>query len=332
MQVEEIKAELGEYVHKNSSVISAGVYSEEVTLDKYCRRLSSIKGKYPQFHQVMTNVVQGFKAEWQELGQAQFKANILQNYRQKVNFPVIVDDVYGTWLTDLKIEGKTPQEQPIAKYIMDDLNAKIIDDLDELSITAVRDDDNADGQFGKSLDGIQSVVSKGVANVKHPMFTIPLSALTPANILDQFKAFEKGVPRKVRKKIGQVFVSEDVALMYQDAYAEAFGTHTTHSDDRTKKTHYYKWDIVPLPELADTVVFTTVKNNMVKLIDIIDNPPRVTDIQIQDYKMKIFMEFHLGYSFIINQLVFVADFGANPRGLRNAEQNALYYKTENLTV
>ena len=145
INTQDVVKELNEYVKHNTEVVAAGVYSDEIQINKYCKTITAIKGKYPAFHKILTHVVQGFKAEWQELGEAEFKHKMLQNYRQKVNFAIIPDEILATWLAELYTEGKTKQELPISKHIMDDLMAKVIDDLDDLSQDAVYDAANADG-------------------------------------------------------------------------------------------------------------------------------------------------------------------------------------------
>ncbi|PKH50855.1 hypothetical protein CXF68_09220 [Tenacibaculum sp. Bg11-29] len=331
MKVESVKAELDEYIKKNTSVITSGVYSDEVQLDKYCKKVSQIKGKYPQFHKVFGRVVQGFKAEWQALGEMQFKAKVLQNFRQKVNLEIIVDEIYNTWLSDLKIEGKTPEEQPISKVIIAELLEKVIDDISDLSIIGDRDGGKADGEFGYSLNGIAKVLSIAQVNTKNPLFTISLNTPTSLNILEEFKDFERSVPSKVRKKVKRIFCSENVRLMHQDSFIEKYGDHTGFNDSRLNVTETYKWEIVGLDNLPDNVIFSTVEDNMLKLVDVIDNPPLITQTQIQDYVLKIFMEFHLGYDFAINELIFLADFGGVKKtGLNNEDLNKLYYSMEQL--
>lgn len=329
--VQEIKAELEEHIHKNTSVIATGVYNGNVQLDQYCKTITKVNGSFPQFHKIMTHVVQGFKAEWQAMGAMQFNAKILKNFRQKVNLPVVVDDIYNTWLSSLAIEGKTPQEQPITKMIIQELLEKLFDDLSELSITGDFDPNRASGEFGYSLDGIASVITKNLTNEKYPFYKIPLDVITDANILDQFKRYERSIPAKVRKRVMHIFVSPDMKVRYGDALVEKYGTHTNFDDARKSKTETYKFEIVGLEGLPDGLIFSTVKDNMLKLVDVIDGKPRITNTQIQDYVLKIFLEFHLGYDFAINQLVYVADFsGTAPKGLGNAEMNKLYYSSEKL--
>lgn len=331
MTIEDVKKELGEYISDNKTIVSAGVYSDEIQINKYCKTITAVKGKFPAFTKVMGHVVQGFKAEWQALGEAEFKHKILQNYRQKVNFPIVPDEVLHTWLATLFVEGKTAEEHPISKEIMDDLMAKVIDDLDDLSQSAEYDALNSSGQYGKSLDGIEQQRVKALANVTHPAFRIPLDAITSANILDVFKAFEKGIPKKQRKKVKRVFVSADVALEYADQYEKEYGTNVNYTADGNIKTPRLKFEIVGLNSVPDDFFVATIEGNLCRLIDVFDKPT-ITDIQKHDYILKIFMDFFLGYDFMINEITYVGVFDDSDRGLGNAELNALYYDSEKLVV
>lgn len=331
ISVQDVAKETGEYVSANKDIIGAAVYSLDIAINKYCKTITAVKGKYPQFHSIMSRVVQGFKAEWQALGEVQFKHKMLQNFHQKVNYPVVPSEVLNSWLAELYTEGKKPDEHPISQYIMEHLMAKVIDDIDDLSQTAEFDALNFDGEYGNSIDGIPAQVEKALANVTHPAFKIPLTAITPSNILDEVKKFEKGLPKKTRKKVKRMFMSTNLLMTYSDQYEQEYGTKVTYKDDDTIKTPLSKIEIVGLDNIPDTLIFATVEDNMVRLIDVFDKPA-VTDIQVQDYTMKIFMEFHLGYDFLINQLLYVAVFDGSDRGLGIEAQNALYYDSENLVV
>jgi hypothetical protein len=331
MNIEDVKKELNEYISNNTEIVSAGVYSDEIQLNKYCKTVTAVKGKFPSFHKVMGHVVQGFKAEWQKLGEAEFKHKILQNFRQKVNFEIVPDEVLNTWLATLYVEGKTAQEHPISKEIMDDLMAKVTDDLDDLSQSGEFDALTSSGTYGNSIDGIEQQRQKALANLTHPAFRIPLDAITSANILDVFKAFEKGLPKKMRKKVKRVFVSDNIALEYADQYERENGTHVNYTADGAIKTPRLKIEIVGLSGVPDDFFVATIEGNLGRLIDVFDKPT-VTDIQKQDYVLKIFMDWFLGYDFFINEITFVGVFDDSDRGLGNAAMNALYYDSENLVV
>ncbi|MBB3123748.1 hypothetical protein FHS04_001251 [Mesoflavibacter sabulilitoris] len=331
MSIEDVQKELNEYISNNKEIVSAGVYSDEIQLNKYCKTITAVKGKFPAFHKIMGHVVQGFKAEWQELGEAEFKHKMLKNYRQKVNFPIVPDEVLNTWLAELYVEGKTAEEHPISKHIMEDLMAKVTDDLDDLSQSASYDAGNFSGAYGGSIDGIEAQRDAAIADTDHPAFKIPLNAITPANILDEFKSFEKQLPKKMRKKVKRVFVSDNIAMEFADQYEQQYGTKPTYTANDTMKTPLAKLEIVGLHGVSDDFMVATVDGNLGRLIDVFDKP-QVTDIQKQDYKLKIFMDWHLGYDFLINELTYVAVFDGSDRGLGNADKNALYYDSENLVV
>ena len=126
-------------------------------------------------------------------------------------------------------------------------------------------------------------------------------------------------------------MSEAQKMEFADQYEQHYGTKVTYTDSDTIKTPLTKLEIVGLPTVADSLMFTTVDGNLVRLIDVFDKPT-VTDVQTLDYTLKIFMEFWLGYDFMINQLLYVAVYDGGAKGLRNDSQNQLYYDAEDLAL
>lgn len=329
MKIEDVKKELSEYIKCNTNIVSAGVYSKEITLNPHCKTITAVKGKFPSFHKILGHIVQGFKAEWKVLGEVEFKHKLLQNFRQKVNHSFVPDDILPTWLAELFVEGKTKEAHPISKHIMEEVVEKVIDDLEDLSQSGVYDENKATGQFGFSLDGIATQVKKAVDDRVHPAFKIPLNAIVPSNILDEVKSFEKQMPKKTRKKVKKIFMSSSMALEYADQYEQYYGIKPTYMANDTFKTPLIKLEIVGLDSIPDDCFFAPVEGVMARLIDVFDKP-QITDIQIKDYEVKIFMDWFLGYDFLINELVYVAVFDGSDRGLGDAKLNKLYYDSEKL--
>ena len=330
MTIEDVKKELGEHLANNAKVVPNMVYSDEVVLDRLCKVITSIKGSFPSFHSIMTNVVQGFKPEWQELGEAQIKSKKLQTYRQKVNFGLIPAEILNTYLAgDYYDEEKDLPNKTISQYILEEeLKPKVIDDLNWLSIMAERDDANADGQFGSSLSGFKTIVEDAVAHATHPAFQIPVNALTANNIVDEVTDFETKLPEKAKMKVKAIMMSHSNAERYIRRYVEQYGDNQFKKDE--KKTFFGR-DIIALPFLDDDKIVATTDGNLVKLIDKIDNPPMITDLQKDDYKLKIFMEFSVGYDFLINEMVFVANYADTTYGLGETAKNQLYYGIDGVT-
>jgi hypothetical protein len=324
-----VAAELQRLVVQNKLATRADfALATSATVDKYCRKVTKIKGTYQVLQSIMSHIVQGFKPEWQALGEFSVSDKELKNFRQKVNFGFVPADVLSTALADWYEEGVTPTNQMIAKEIAKWILAKVGDDMELLSMIAVYDAANAAGQFGKSLNGWNKIIELAMANNAHPVFRIPLDVFTDANIYDQILIFERGLPKILKNKIVKIFVSENNAERYTVCYQNKFLNSPNFKDSDKLRTPLGSREIVGLPNLADDKIFATVEGNMLNLIDVIDNPTSFTDVQVQDYMVKMFLEFSKGYDFLINEAVCVGDFVAEVRGLGSAPKMALYYPHE----
>ena len=328
MTIQDVQKAVDTYLARNTKVLDANFAKAlDVSINKYARTVTKVKGQYPQFHQLLGHVVQGFKAEWQELGQAEFKSKILKNYHQKVNYPIVPAEILPSYLAELYEEGTPIQDKAIAKKIIEGMLAQVQDDLEYLSIKGVYDPANASGQFGKSLDGIETVLNRIYADTTHPAYKIPINVPDANNILDEVTKFEKKLPKFFKQKVKRIFMSETNLERYMLKYEETFGRNTNYTDGKKMKTRFGR-EIVGIPGLSDAIIFAFPEGNLLKLVDIIDNPPRITDTQVQDYKLKIFMEFWLGYDFAINEAVMISNTTDATEGLGDAALMAKYYPHE----
>ena len=329
MNINLVAAELQRYVVQNKSVTKADFARALTTeVDAYCRKLTKIKGTYQVMQSVMSHVVQGFKAEWQELGALTVTDKELKNYRQKVNFPIVPAEVLSTALADLYEEDKPITDKAICKIIVDWLLTQVQDDMALLSMIGEYNALTASGAFGYSLNGWNKICDLAKANTAHPVFKVPLDAITDLNILDQFLAFERGLPKILKKKIKTIFCSESILERYEVAYKEKYHADPSYDENNRTKSPLRKRVIVGLSNLRDDIIFATVDGNMLNLIDVYDAPPKFTDVQVQDYKVKLFMEFSKGYDFLLNEAVCMADFTGEVRGLGENDLMALYYPHE----
>jgi len=78
-------------------------------------------------------------------------------------------------------------------------------------------------------------------------------------------------------------------------------------------------------------ITATIDGNLVRMIDVVENPATITSVQLLDYKIKVFAEFTLGYDYAVNELVMMSTSAVGAvRGLGNSTLNALYYPEEAL--
>ena len=324
--VSDYQKAVSEYIKVDKKTIAADFGKAlKSTLDPYAKKVTKVKGNFVNYHRLLSHVVQGFRPQWDELGEASIEHKKLKNFHQKFNYPVIPAEILSSALADMYEEGKKLSDKQITRLIIKDLLATVADDVAYLSIKGVYDAANAFAQFGKSMDGIEEVIADITANTSHPAYKIPLNALTDDNIVDEITKFEKKLPKFFKNKIKEIHMSENNVERYILKYEDTYGRNTTFKDGDKFKTRLGKRVLVGHPDMADDVIFATPEGNLLKLIDVIDNPPTITDVQVQDYKLKLFGEFWLGYDFGINEAVMVANFADNTEGLGDAALMAKYY-------
>jgi hypothetical protein len=324
MDISKLTTALGAYARANSKEIRAMIYNVDSPLFKYTKTITKVKGEFPAINSITSNVIQGFIAQWNELGQTKIRPNILKAYHQKVNFPIIPAEIEASWLGEMNEEDLNNKDKSITKYIMEkELKPKVQDDVRHLSVNGEYDAGDLE-TFGKSMNGVIAILEAGVADMNNPMFRIPLAVMTNTNAVDTVMNFEKSIPKKFRRKVKAIFISTSDLELYKEDYMESKATVVWATEENTVKTPLHNIPLIGVDEMpAGSPLWCTVEDNLLKLVDNF-NAPAITDIQVLDYKVKIFMEFHLGIGFWTNQLVFVGMQGGSGTGLISGE-NTLYY-------
>lgn len=336
ININDVVKEINTYLANNPTLISAAINRSANVLDLHTKPLTKIKGLFPQGHTLLSNVVQGFSsAGFNELGVAQIEHKILKNYHQKVNFAIVPADILSSYWAELYSEGLKPEDMPISKYIIEqELLPKVIDNMATLAVKGVYDAARLD-EFGFSMNGIEKILTDLLAGDPavpgvHTPYRIPVNALTDANIVDEVTAFEKQLPSKTKSKVKKIFISENNVERYILNYEDKFGQNKFQND--ALKTRLGKREIIGIPGMDSDLIFATTEDNFRRLIDVFDGSPAVTDVQKENYKVKIFMEFWKGYDFLINQLVYVSNYTNGTLGLGSTALNQKYYGEDGVTA
>lgn len=323
-KVDQIKNEILRYVSTKPQVLQAALLSDQVLLHKHAKTVRKLKGEFPALSVLVSHVVQTFYSKkFTPFGDISFVKKDLRAFRQKVDFQFDPADVLGTVLESEYNETEKRENMSISKMAIDWLKAKIIDDVNWLSVNGVYDPASigADSPvFGTSMNGLNTVVDKMILDTVNPVFTIPGNAITSNNALSEITTFERSLPEGI--KVDKLFVPQTVAEDYQIEYEDKFGQNKF--QDAPLKSRLKKLDIVPIPGFKH--VIATTKDNLLEMIDDRENPAEISDVQVDKRIVNILGEFVLGYDFALNQGVFVhsAD-GTKNLGLNNTEQNKLFY-------
>ena len=239
LTIDDIVKDANTYLPSNTKLVAASINSMDIALDAHTKPITKVKGFYPQGSMLITNVVQGFSDSWNDMGALQIDNKILKNYRHKVNFGFTPDQVQASYWAYLYEEGKTPEDMPITKYVVEQmLLPKVTDDCATLSITGVYDAGNLD-VFGNAMNGIEKIILDlfaGTPGTDHTPFKVPLSALSDTNIVDQVTNFERNIPEKLKGKIKKIFMSQSNKERYILQYEEQFSQNRIVNQNKTTHT------------------------------------------------------------------------------------------------
>jgi len=329
----EIRSDLVSYINKYPEAFQAALLANAIFLSKYAKRLTKINGEYPSVVALMGHVVQAYYSKkFSPFTDVTFKKKDLKTFRQKVDFQLDPAEILGTIYADKFDEGKKPQDKKITKEIMDMLLAKITDDVDYLSVNGVYNAAKTGldtPEFGYSMDGLNEVVKDLRSNTGNPAYIIPGDAVTSTNIVTEINSFEKNLPSMAKPKIKYIFTSAEDAEEYQEQYDNTYGARPIYKEADALRTRFGKRELVGIPGLAKGTIYATIDNNFLELVDVVENPAQITDVQVQDRIVKMLSEFSLGYDFAINQYVYLHSADATKNlGLNDATQNKLFYPNE----
>jgi hypothetical protein len=328
VNIDQVLEETKKFAAQNPTVLNAAVMSNEIVLNRIAKLIPKIRGEFASVNSVMGHVVQAFSTTWTETADVQFRGKQLKNYHQKVNFAFTPAEVLGSWIQQKYDEGVDLKDKTISKHVMTMLSAKIISDVNILSVKGVYNAATPTAWLA-SMDGLNKIHTNLLANTENPCFKIPTDAITDLNILDVVLDFEKGIPEMYRDAVKEIRMSVTNAQNHKLLYEDAFGKNTDYKGDKGNRTRLGERPIVAIPGMVNDKIVATLDGNFVRMIDVVENPATITDVQKQDYKIKVFGEFTLGYDYAVNELVLMNTSAALAvRGLGDAELNALYYPEE----
>lgn len=304
--------ELGNYFRVNNKLVKSFVYQKRVT-SQFFKPIYKVKGEFPALSSVTGRVIQAFQSVWNEVGETQFTANKLTNSHLKVNYPIIPDDIEASWLAELDANNQRLSERPITQYILEkELMPAIARDQEYLF---GRGDTSNSDVFLSSMNGLVKIFYQGQRDADNPMYNILLPTPTPSNEVANVEAFEEAIPYPFYDNYDMpIFMSSRKLMAYKRDYRNEFGSNFIIAEGFEKvqleKSYLTGRQLIGLPSLNGTdIMFMSPAENMLRLQDIIVDPI-INDIQILDYKVKIFMDWWDGLGFWSNQMVFVASYPA----------------------
>lgn len=310
IEVDDIKQELGPYLSQGNNIDVLQQLYQGFSTSKFLNWKRAVTEYKATISEAVDHVVQQFSKDWTPKSGAKFKPLTIKNYHHKVDFAIVPSEVGESWLFSLYDEGKTPDQMPITRYIIDKvLLPKITDDIEMVMIGKAKFVDGSK-KTEEVMDGIETQLVEERKTRKKGMWIFDtdkdLRKVSNNEVLAIIDEFVASMAPLYKTQKMPVFLSDDVYRKYKSAYKEKWGagsgTEKTHfGEDRVDFSNCYLQVLDCLH--GSPIVFSTPPVNLIGLRH--KNPPQfISDIQKHDREVRVYIEFWLGVGFLLGEAVF----------------------------
>lgn len=266
---------------------------------------------------LFTEVSQAFTPVWTPKGSAKFTPVTIPYRRHKINVSFKPAEIIKSWLTYLYEQGKTPSQQPITRFIIENMiMPKVQDDITRVMLGKGKfvepSADAAEGSTGtnaiNSMDGIETILVEDkkaevkkfnhYKNVKDP-FT-----LKGQDLIDYVANFVKAIS-KYFVNSPLIYCSDQFLQHYQAQDYVVNGKYTGTSIGRNIR--FTTFEFQPMKCMyGSPILFCTPKANMVMLVDYATAANCINKVEEHHYNVDILGEYSLSVGFRIAEAVYAA--------------------------
>ena len=306
----ELQAEFGNYISGQKLDVFRQL-NLGLTITNYMTTVLTDKTEWRATEAIQTSVLQQFTPKWTPKGSAKFTPITIKNFKLKVNVAITPANIVDQFIGYLYDENLTPDQMPIVAFIVNTLVLpKLLEDLELAMATGkfverTQTQDGAEGSAAEeSMDGVLTILDELQQKVgNRSTWLLNGVTLTDANILASMAAVVDGIPYKYKKKAILIHADPDLIVMYGRAYQAKF-PNTKNQDGEMMRLDFSKLTFAPVDGFVGSKAFViTPKENFIHLQSRNVSEAKVF-IQIQDYDVKVFMEFWKGCGFAMEEAIF----------------------------
>lgn len=283
---------------------------------KYMTRVQS-NTDYIAADAVISEVSQEFTPKWTPKGTMKITPIRIPYRRHKLNVLIRPTEIIKSWLLFLYEQGKTMQQMPITRYIVENhILPKTLDDITRSMIGKGKYDPapasvktgDAGRPASKSMDGYETILVEGKKTGQHKInyfknavdpFTLKGQAL-----LDYVDSFVDAIADFFVAGL-EIHCSPQFLTHYQREDFAVNGKYTGQSVG--DKVRFTKFTFAPLESMYNSpILFATSKSNFVELVDYSKAQNCINKIEEVDYEVKIFGEYSLSVGFKIGEAVYAS--------------------------
>lgn len=306
----ELQAEFGKYISGQKLDVFRQL-NLGLTITDYMTTVLTDKSEWRASEAIQTSVLQQFTPKWTPKGSAKFTPITIKNFKLKVNVAITPADIVDQYIAYMYDENVTPEQMPIVAFITNTLVLpKLLEDLEIAMATGkfverAKTQNNVEGSDAEeSMDGVLTILSQLKAKVGNRCtWLLDGITLTEENILAKMAEVVDKIPYKYQRKAITIHADPDIIRMYGRAYQKAF-PNTKNVDGEMMRLDFSKLTFAPVDGFIGTKAFViTPKENFIHLQSRDVSAARVF-IQVQDYDVKVFMEFWKGTGFAMEEAIF----------------------------
>lgn len=265
---------------------------------------------------IMSEVSQQFTNKWTPKGTAKFTPLEIQYRRHKINVEIDPTEVIDSWLVDLYEQGKSPDQQPLVHYIVNNhILPRISEDITYSMIGKGKFKKATPAQEGESgsaavdsMDGYETILVEGKADstckINYLKDAVDVRTLSGKDLLDYIEKFTSSINPLFAANL-PVYCSPEFLKAYEKADYDIYGKYT--GERVGNEVRFSKFRLIALESMYDSaIIFATPKANFVELVDLSAAGACINDVQKSNYKVKIFGEYSLSVGFPIAEAVFAS--------------------------
>ena len=306
----ELQEEFGRYISGQKLDVFRQI-NLDLTITDYMTTIVTDKTEWRATEAIQTSVLQQFTPKWTPKGGAKFNPITVKSFKLKVNVAITPADIVDQYIGYMYDENLTPDQMPIVAFIVNTLVLpKLLEDLEIAMATGkfVERQKTQDGQEGseaeESMDGLLTILSVLKAKQgNHVTWLLDGSTLTEANILEKMALVVDGIPYKYKKKAITIHADPDLIIMYGRAYQAKF-PNTKNQDGEMMRLDFSKLTFAPIVGFMGTGAFVITPTVSLIHLQSRDVKSAKVNLQIQNYDVKVFMEFWKGCGFAMEEAIF----------------------------
>lgn len=284
-----------------------------LTCTQHMTTIVTDKTEWRASQAIIDSVLQQFIPFWTPSKKVEFTPITIKNFFLKVNQPIKPADIIDQYFGYLYDEGLTPDEMPIVRYIVNELvMPKLYEDL-EFAMAQGEFTEFVPTQDGQAApaDVVQASMDSYITTLKKLKGTagngltwlLDGVALTHTNIMEEMDKVVIAIKPQYRYKKMSIHADSDLILMYQQAYLEKYKNRIT-EDEVKLKLNFSQFPFVPMEGMIGTgAFFITPEENFKHLMSRNVHEAKIY-MQVMNYDVKIFIEFHKGTVFAMQEAIF----------------------------